>query len=74
VTAHRAAFAVGNFVYFVLGPEFIILLFWLELSGRHARAVVLWRRFVVAASVTVVVGLVVPAVGAFVFLTCRLRK
>jgi hypothetical protein len=74
VTAHRAAFAVGNFVYFALGPEFLVLLLWLDLSGRHGRPVVLWRRFVVAASVTVVVGLVVPAVGAFVFFDLPVAK
>jgi hypothetical protein len=65
VAAHKAAAVLGNLAYFGLGPEFIVLLLWLELSGRHGRAIALWRRFMVAASVTIAVGLLVPAVGAF---------
>lgn len=65
--AHPGASVAGELAYMGLGPEFIILLLWLALSGRQGRATALWRRFMVAASVTIAVGLVLPASGAFVF-------
>ncbi len=74
VGAHQAASVVGTLAYAGLGPEFIVLLLWLELSGRRGQAVALWRRFMVAASVTILVGLVLPAAGAFVFFDLPVAK
>jgi hypothetical protein len=68
LTAHWLADTVARICYAGLGPEFIMLVVWLELSGRHGRALAFWRQFMLAAVLTVAAGVVMPAAGPFVYL------
>jgi membrane-associated phospholipid phosphatase len=67
VTAHPDIYAGSNIVYASLGPELIFLLLLLEGLGRHSRARELLRNFTTSAIATIVVGILMPAAGPFVF-------
>jgi membrane-associated phospholipid phosphatase len=67
LTRHPAIEASAHAVYMSLGPEMLILLFALELLGHHnqARAFLLW--FIVSATATIFIGILIPAAGAVVY-------
>jgi membrane-associated phospholipid phosphatase len=54
-------------VYTSLGPEMVLLLTGQELLGLHERAKDFVLRFMVAALITMAVGTLMPAAGAFVY-------
>jgi membrane-associated phospholipid phosphatase len=67
LTRHPAIEARAHTVYMSLGPEMLILFFALELLGHHnqARAFLLW--FMVSGIATIIIGILIPAAGAFVY-------
>jgi len=67
LTRHPAIDAGAHRVYMSLGPEMLILFFALELLGHHnqARAFLLW--FMVSGIATIIIGILIPAAGAFVY-------
>ncbi|HEV7912004.1 MAG TPA: phosphatase PAP2 family protein [Methylocella sp.] len=50
-----------------LGPEMLILIFALELLGHHNQARAFLRWFMASAIATVIIGILIPAAGAFVY-------
>jgi membrane-associated phospholipid phosphatase len=67
LTRHPALETGARAAYISLGLEMLILLFGLELLGRHnqARAFLLWC--IVSAFATASIGTLMPAAGAFVY-------
>jgi membrane-associated phospholipid phosphatase len=64
---HPAIEASARAVYMSLGPEMLILIFALELLGHHNQARAFLRWFMVSAIATVIIGILIPAAGAFVY-------
>jgi membrane-associated phospholipid phosphatase len=64
---HPAIEASARAVYVSLGPEMLILIFALELLGYHNQARAFLRWFMVSAIATVIIGILIPAAGAFVY-------
>jgi membrane-associated phospholipid phosphatase len=64
---HPAIEASARAVYMSLGPEMLILFFALELLGHHNQARAFLRWFMVSAIATVIIGILIPAAGAFVY-------
>jgi membrane-associated phospholipid phosphatase len=67
VTRHPAIEASARAVYMSLGPEMLILFFALELLGHHNQARAFLRWFMASAIATVIIGILIPAAGAFVY-------
>lgn len=67
VSAHPLMNAAFNISYAALGPEFIILISLLALTGRSTAAISFWRLFAVTALGTVFLGVLLPAAGPFVW-------
>jgi membrane-associated phospholipid phosphatase len=64
---HPAIEASARAVYMSLGPEMLILFFALELLGHHNQAKAFLRWFMVSAVATIIIGILIPAAGAFVY-------
>ena len=64
---HPAIEASARAAYMSLGPEMLILFFALELLGHHNQARAFLRWFMVSAIATVIIGILIPAAGAFVY-------
>jgi membrane-associated phospholipid phosphatase len=64
---HPAIEASARAVYVSLGPEMLILIFALELLGHHNQARAFLRWFMISAIATVIIGILIPAAGAFVY-------
>ena len=64
---HPAIEASARAVYMSLGPEMLILIFALELLGHHNQARAFLRWFMASAIATVIIGILIPAAGAFVY-------
>ena len=67
LTRHPAIEARARAVYVSLGPEMLILLFALELLGHHNQARAFLRWFMVSATATIIIGILIPAAGAVVY-------
>ncbi len=67
LTRHPAIEASARAVYGSLGPEMLILLFALELLGHHNQARAFLRWFMVSGIATTIIGIFIPAAGAFVY-------
>jgi membrane-associated phospholipid phosphatase len=67
VTRHPAIEASAREVYKSLGREMLILLIALELLGHHNQARAFLRWFVVSALAAIIIGILIPAAGAFVY-------
>jgi membrane-associated phospholipid phosphatase len=67
LTRHPAIEAGAHTAYMSLGPEMLVLLIALELLGRHSQARAFLRWFMVSAIATLVIGILIPAAGAFVY-------
>jgi membrane-associated phospholipid phosphatase len=65
--AHSSFYAVCDIIYNLLGPELIILLLLLEGLGRHESAVALRHGFCISGLATIIIGLLMPAVGPFAY-------
>ena len=67
VVRHPALHAIFHTVYGLLGPEMLALFITLELAGHAATAKAFLRQFILTAMITVFIGTLMPAAGAFVY-------
>jgi len=67
LTRYPAIEAGARAVYNSLGREILILLLALELLGHHNQATAFLRWFMVSAIATIIIGILFPAAGAFVY-------
>jgi membrane-associated phospholipid phosphatase len=67
LTRHPAIEASARAIYMSLGPEMLILLFALELLGHDNQAREFLRWFMVSGIATIIIGILIPAAGAFVY-------
>lgn len=67
VAAHPHLYAVSFVIYSLLGAELVVLLLLLEGLGQHQRAVELRYGFFISAIATILLGVLMPAIGPFAF-------
>jgi membrane-associated phospholipid phosphatase len=65
VAARPGLYTASSVIYGLLGAELVILLLLLEGLGQHPRAVELRHGFFISALATIIIGVLMPAIGPF---------